>query len=293
MTDAPGSTSGPPGQLDNTRPQGRLENKVAIVTGAGSGIGEASARRFAAEGAAVVAADIRLHKVDDVVRAIGDEGGQALAVAVDVADAGQVEAMVATAVDHFGGLDVLFNNAGTLRPGTAEELSVDDWDLVMAVNVRSVFLGAKYAVGAMRERGGGSIINTASISGLHGDGGAVCYAASKAAVINLTRALSTDHAAEGIRVNAICPGTIETPPVKRMMADPAVLDVNLAAHSLGRLGRPSEIAAAALWLASDESSFVTGEYLVVDGGLRSRSPLGRLADPRPPAKREATTGGGR
>jgi NAD(P)-dependent dehydrogenase (short-subunit alcohol dehydrogenase family) len=192
-----------------------------------------------------------------------------------------VAAMVATAVDVYGGLDVLFNNAGTLRPGTAVELSVADWDLVMAVNVRSVFLGAKYAVPAMMARGGGSIVNTGSVSGLHGDGGAVVYAASKAAVINLTRALSTDHAPDGIRVNAICPGTILTPPVERMMADPDVLELNIAAHALGRLGQPEEIAAVAAWLASDESSFVTGEAITVDGGLHARSPLGRLADPRP------------
>ncbi|MDH3682500.1 MAG: SDR family oxidoreductase [Acidimicrobiia bacterium] len=264
---------------------GLLENKVTIVTGAGSGIGEASAKRFAADGAAVVAVDIREAKVQEVASAINDSGGHAIPLGANVAEPADVEAMIAETVGQLGGLDVLFSNAGTIRPGTAEELSVEDWDLVMAVNVRSVFLGAKYAVPAMRDRGGGSIINTASISGLHGDGGAVCYAASKAAVINLTRALSTDHAGEGIRVNAICPGTIQTPPVKRMMENPAALEVNLAAHSIGRLGLPEEIAAAAAWLASDESSFVTGEHLVVDGGLRARSPLGRLADPRPPSKR--------
>lgn len=264
---------------------GVLENKVAIVTGAGSGIGAATAVRFAAEGAAVVAVDIRESKAHETVEEIAANGGHALAMGVDVAEAAAVEAMVSETVAQFGGLDVLFSNAGTIRLGTAVELSVEDWDLVMAVNVRSVFLGAKYAVPAMETRGGGSIVNTASISGLHGDGGAVCYAASKAAVINLTRALSTDHAAAGIRVNAICPGTIATPPVQRMMEDPVALEVNLAAHSLGRLGQPSEIASAALWLASDESSFVTGEHLVVDGGLRAQSPLGRLADPRPAHKR--------
>jgi len=264
---------------------GLLENKVAIVTGAGSGIGEASAHRFAAEGAAVVAVDIRAGKAAEVAEAIVAAGGHAISLAANVAEADDVEAMVDETVKRLGGLDVLFSNAGTIRLGTAVELSVDEWDLVMAVNVRSVFLGAKFAVPAMQERGGGSIINTASISGLHGDGGAVVYAASKAAVINLTRAMSTDHAAEGIRVNAICPGTIETPPVKRMMQDEAALQVNLTAHSMGRLGQPEEIAAAAVWLASDESSFVTGEHLVVDGGLRSRSPLGRLADPRPANKR--------
>lgn len=264
---------------------GVLENKVAIVTGAGSGIGAAAAKRFAAEGAAVVAVDIREAKAHETVEEIVGSGGHSLAMGANVSEAADVEAMVSMAVTQLGGLDVLFSNAGTIRPGTAVELSVEDWDLVMAVNVRSVFLGAKYAVPAMEARGGGSIVNTASISGLHGDGGAVCYAASKAAVINLTRALSTDHAGAGIRVNAICPGTIATPPVLRMMEDPIALEVNLAAHSLGRLGQPEEIAAAALWLASDESSFVTGEHLVVDGGLRSQSPLGRLADPRPAHKR--------
>ncbi|MDA3040373.1 MAG: glucose 1-dehydrogenase [Actinomycetota bacterium] len=264
---------------------GLLENKIAIVTGAASGLGAASALRFAAEGAAVLAVDVRGAKAAETAAAINEAGGHGLSFEADVSKADDVEAMVAEAVSQFGGLDVLFSNAGTLRPGTAVELSVEDWDFVMAVNVRSVFLGAKFAVPAMEARGGGSIINTASISGLHGDGGAVVYAASKAAVINLTRALATDHAAAGIRVNAICPGTIATPPVLRMMADPEVLAVNVNAHSLGRLGQPEEIAAAALWLASDESSFVTGEHLVVDGGLRSKSPLGRLADPRPVHKR--------
>jgi len=262
-----------------------LQGKVAIVTGAGSGIGEASALRFALEGAAVVVADIRGHKAETVASAIERDGGTCVAAEVDVSRSDQVKAMVEGAVDRFGGLDVLFNNAGTVRPGSAVELDEADWDLVMAVNVRSVFLGAKHAVPVMVERGGGAIVNTASISGLHGDGGAVAYAASKAAVINLTRALSTDHAADGIRVNAICPGTIETPPVLRMLDDPEVRRRNIDAHAVGRLGRPEEIAAAAAWLASDEASFVTGEALVVDGGLRAMSPLGRLADPRPAHRR--------
>lgn len=258
-----------------------LEEKIAIVTGGGSGIGAASARRFADEGAAVVVADIRGRKAEEVAQEIVEGGGAAIGIEVDVSDPASVESMVSTCVENYGRLDVLYNNAGTLRPGTAVELAVDDWDLVMAVNVRSVFLGAKFAVPLMEAQGGGSIINTASISGLHGDGGAVVYAASKAAVINLTRALSTDHAAAGVRVNAICPGTIETPPIKRMMSDPETLEVNIRAHAMRRLGRPDEIANAAVWLASDQSSFVTGEALVVDGGLRAQSPLGRLADPRP------------
>lgn len=264
---------------------GLLAGKTAVVTGAGSGIGAASARRFAAEGAAVLVVDIRGAKAQETAAAIIDAGGNADAAQADVSQPDQVERAIQHCVDAFGGIDVLFNNAGTLRPGTAVDLSVDDWDLVMNVNVRSVFLGAKYAVPHMRARGGGAIVNTASISGLHGDGGAVVYAASKAAVINLTRALSTDHAAEGIRVNAICPGSIATPPVQRMVEDPEVLAVNLRAHALGRLGEPEEIANAAVWLASDQASFVTGEALVVDGGLRARSPLGVLADPRPAHRR--------
>ena len=258
-----------------------LTDKVAIVTGGGSGIGEATSLRFSQEGAAVIVADMRLRKAEAVAKQINEQGGHALAIEVDVSIAESVATLVDRTVAEYGQLDVMFNNAGTLRPGTVIELDVDDWDLVMGVNVRSVYLGGKFAIPAMLNSGGGSIINTASISGLHGDGGAVAYAASKAAVINLTRAMSTDHAADGIRVNAICPGTIETPPVMRMMEDPVALEINMRAHAIGRLGRPEEIASAALWLASDESSFVSGEAIVVDGGLRAQSPLGRLADPRP------------
>lgn len=263
----------------------QLENKVAIVTGAGSGIGAATALRFAIEGAKVLVADIRMHKADQVAADIEDQGGVAFACEVNVARPESVEAMIATCINQFGRLDVLFNNAGTVIPGTAPELSVENWDLVMNVNVRSVFLGAKYAVPHMEAQGSGAIINTASISGLHGDGASVVYAASKAAVINLTRALSTDHAANGVRVNAICPGTIATPPVQRMMSDEDAHRRNIEAHAMGRLGQPEEIANAALWLASDESSFVTGESIVVDGGLRARSPIGAMADPRPLGKR--------
>ena len=258
-----------------------LTDKVAIVTGGGSGIGEATSLRFSQEGAAVIVADMRLRKAEAVAKQINEQGGHALAIEVDVSIPESVATLVERTVAEYGQLDVMFNNAGTLRPGTVIELDVDDWDLVMGVNVRSVYLGGKFAIPAMLNSGGGSIINTASISGLHGDGGAVAYAASKAAVINLTRAMSTDHAADGIRVNAICPGTIETPPVMRMMEDPVALETNMRAHAIGRLGRPEEIASAALWLASDESSFVSGEAIVVDGGLRAQSPLGRLADPRP------------
>ncbi len=258
-----------------------LSGKVAIVTGAGSGIGRASALRFAAEGASVVAADIRGPKVDETVAMIERDGGTAAPCQANVADAGDVERMVAVAVDTFGGLDALFNNAGTLRPGTAVDLAVEDWDLVMAVNVRSVFLGAKYAVPALVARGGGTIVSTASVSGLNGDPASVVYSASKAAVINLTRSLAVDHASQHIRVNCICPGAIETPPVGRMLADAEARRRSERAHPLGRLGQPEEIAAAAVWLSSEESSFVTGQAIVVDGGLTAQSHIRGMGDPRP------------
>jgi NAD(P)-dependent dehydrogenase (short-subunit alcohol dehydrogenase family) len=258
-----------------------LQDKVAIVTGAGSGIGRASAIRFAAEGAAVVAADIRLGKAAETVELIEGEGGRAAACQVDVASSPDVARMVAAAVETFGTLDALFNNAGTIRPGTAVDLSVEDWDLVMAVNVRSVFLGAKHAVPVMAANGGGAIVSTASVSGLLGDPSSVVYSASKAAVINLTRSLAVDHAKQNIRVNCICPGAIDTPPVGRMLKDPEIRQRSEKAHLLGRIGEASEIAAAAAWLLSPESSFVTGEALVVDGGLTAQSHMRGMNDPRP------------
>ncbi|MEO5901034.1 MAG: glucose 1-dehydrogenase [Ilumatobacteraceae bacterium] len=258
-----------------------LSGKVAIVTGAGSGIGRASAMRFAAEGASVVAVDIRGPKVDETVELIHREGGVAASCQADVAKGADVERMVAFAVETFGGLDALFNNAGTIRPGTAVTLPEADWDLVMAVNVRSVFLGAKYAVPAMIARGGGTIVSTASVSGLGGDAASVAYSASKAAVINLTRSLAVDHARQNIRINCICPGAIDTPPVGRMLQDPEARKRSERAHPLGRIGQPEEIAAAAVWLCSSESSFVTGQAIVVDGGLTAQSHLTGMADPRP------------
>ena len=243
--------------------------------------------RFAAEGAQVVAADLRGRAVEETVKLITDAGGVAVPFAGNVADNADTERMVATAVEAFGGLDALFNNAGTIRPGTAVKLSEEDWDLVLAVNVKSVFLGAKHAVPVMADRGGGAIVSTASVSGLAGDPAGVAYGASKAAVINLTRNLAIDHARQHIRVNCICPGAIDTPPVARMLADPEDRARAARAHPLGRIGRPEDIAAAAVWLCSDESSWITGQALVVDGGLSAQSHLTGMADPRPAHLRTA------
>jgi NAD(P)-dependent dehydrogenase (short-subunit alcohol dehydrogenase family) len=258
-----------------------LSQKVAIITGAGSGIGRASALRFAEEGASVVVADIRGPAAEETVAMIDAAGGKAMACQVNVVDSAAVQQLVDVAVERFGGIDALFNNAGTVRPGNAMRLSVEDWDLVMAVNVRSVFLGAKYAVPVMAERGGGTIVSTASVMGLAGSEGGLAYGASKAALINLTRCLAVDHAQQGIRVNCICPGLIETPPAARLVAGREARSRAEQVHLLGRLGRPEEIAAVAVWLCSDESAFVTGQSIVVDGGLTSVSQLSGVGGRRP------------
>ena len=252
-----------------------LENTVAIVTGAGSGIGRASARRFAAEGAAVLVVDVRGDKARACADEIVEAGARAQACETDVSDPPQVEVMVATAARDLGGLDVLFNNAGVSVLGTAVELSGADWERIWNTNVSSLFYGAKYAVPVMAERGG-SIVATASISGLVADGGQVGYAASKAAVIGLTRALAVDHARDGIRVNCICPGMTATPPMLSFLRDGPLSEAAADAIPVGRLGTPEELAAVAVWLASAESSFVTGQAIVADGGLTVESHFSRM-----------------
>jgi NADP-dependent 3-hydroxy acid dehydrogenase YdfG len=257
-----------------------LQDKVAIVTGAGSGIGRASAVRFAAEGAAVVVADIRLGKASETVELIEGEGGQAVACQVDVASSPEVARMVATALDAFGTVDALFNNAGTIRPGTAVSMS-EDWDLVMAVNVRSVFLGAKHAVPVMAANGGGAIVSTASVSGLLGDPSSVVYSASKAAVINLARALAVDHAEAEHPRELHLPGrhrhASRRPHAERPRDPPAQREGPSARPHRPAVGdRRCRGVAAVVGVVVRHR-----EALVVDGGLTAQSHMRGMNDPRP------------
>ncbi|MFE3200036.1 SDR family NAD(P)-dependent oxidoreductase [Embleya sp. NPDC055664] len=247
---------------------GSLHGKVAIVTGGGSGIGRATALMFGAEGADVVIADIDAAAATRVAEEISAQGGRAVAVKADVSAEADCVGVVAAAVETFGGLHVLFNNAGIIRRADAIGTSVDEWDRVMAVNVRSVFLMCKHAVPAMTD--GGSIVNTGSGWGLKGGGNAISYCASKAAVVNMTRALAIDHAAAGIRVNSVNPGDTDTPMLReearQLSEDWAAFEADAADRPMGRAGRPDEIARAVLFLASDAASYITGTALVVDGG---------------------------
>ncbi|MEV6032908.1 SDR family NAD(P)-dependent oxidoreductase [Nonomuraea sp. NPDC052116] len=245
-----------------------LDGKVAIVTGGASGIGRATALLFAREGARVVVADIDATGADATVARITEEAGHAIAVQADVSDPEDCRRVVGAAVETFGGLHVLFNNAGIIRRTTALDLDVEEWDRVMAVNVRSVFLMCKHAIPAMTD--GGSIVNTGSGWGLKGGGNAISYCASKAAVVNMTRALAIDHAKAGIRVNSVNPGDTDTPMLRdearQLGEDWAAFRSDAADRPMGRAGTPDEIAQAVLFLAGDAASYITGSALVVDGG---------------------------
>jgi NAD(P)-dependent dehydrogenase (short-subunit alcohol dehydrogenase family) len=251
----------------------RLKGKVALITGAGSGIGRSMAMLFAREGAQVVAGDLNAQGNAETIRLIEEQGGTARALPLNVTVAQEVQAAVQGALDHFGALHVLCNNAGTGEKHTSMlDLQENEWERVFAINAKGVFLGIKYGAAAMMKSGqGGSIINTASVAGIVGNPGYAAYASSKAACIHLTRTAALELARSHIRVNALAPAFTATPMVDAMVSthhDPERALQKLGSSiPLGRLGTPEEIANAALFLASDESSFMTGAVLVIDGGL--------------------------
>lgn len=254
---------------------GRLDGKVALITGAGSGIGEATARRFAEEGAAVAIADIDGDAASRVAQDIASTGAKTLGLAADVTRNADNARMVEETVAALGGLDIFLANAGIERNGTVVSQSEEDWDAVFDVIVKGSFLGSKHAIPAIRERGGGSVLFTASVGGLWGSTNAAAYSAAKAAVVNMTYTLALDHAHQNIRVNCVCPGGTRTPLVDQLLETmPEVKEqmTQVLARIVplgGRLAEPVEIANAFLYLASDEASFVTGHALVVDGGQRA------------------------
>lgn len=249
----------------------KLQGKIVIVTGAGSGIGEAAAMLLAQEGAHLCVVDLSAAAARRVATQIQDAGGSADAWEVDIARAEAVQAAWEAIVARHGRIDVLVNNAGYGIAGTVAETSLEDWSALMRVNVDGVFHGCKYAVPVMQRQGGGVIVNTASVAAVVGLRQRAAYCASKGAVTALTRAMAVDHAADGIRVNCVAPGTIESPYFAQIFAqaeDPAGLRRTLEQRQLmGRLGQPAEVARAILFLASDDGGFATGSTLVLDGGL--------------------------
>ena len=254
----------------------RLEGKVAIVTGAGSsgrgiGNGKAAAVVFAREGAKVLLVDSVEQRARDTLAMISEEEGEASVFQADVTDAGQCRQMVETAVERYGRLDILDNNVGISQRGTVVEISEEDWDRVMAVNVKSVVLCSRYAIPRMIEGGGGSIVNISSIAGLRAHS-STPYTTSKAAVIGLTMSMAADHGKDNIRVNCIAPGLVYTPMVAPRM-DEALREGRQSAAPLGREGDGWDIAYAALYLASDEARWVTGVVLPVDAGLLTVTPV--------------------
>src|SRR5712692_2907983 len=248
----------------------RLENKVALITGGGSGIGKASCLLFAREGAKVVVVDLKKETAEATAGEINDAAGDARAFAADVSKAGDAEAMVRFAEESCGRLDVIFNNAGIFHndDNSVTNTSEKIWDLVIDINLKGVFLGCQYAIPAMQRAGGGSIINTASFVAIMGAAAPqIAYTASKGGVLAMTREIAVEFAKKNIRANALCPGPVETPLLAELLSDPARRQRRLVHIPMGRFARAEEIANAALFLASDESSYVNGSTFLVDGGI--------------------------
>ena len=243
----------------------RLENKVAFISGGGRGMGEVMAKLFAQEGASVVIGDVLEDEGKQVEAAINETGGNCLFFRLDVTDESQWQQGVAATVARFGKLDILINNAGIYRTNKIENTSAEEWDQVLAINGKGVFLGTKAAIPEMRKAGGGSIINLSSVAGLVGSADSGAYNASKGAVRLLTKSTAIQYAKEGIRANSIHPGTIETPMTADLLSGEGRRD-RINRTPLRRLGRADDVAYGALYLASDEASFVTGSELVIDGG---------------------------
>ena len=248
----------------------RLDGKVALITGAGNGMGQVASVLFASEGARIVVADFSEAGGAETVAAVEAVGGEAAFVKVDVANSDQVSAMVDFAMARFGALNVLYNNAGIFPAddGGVTETPEPTWDRVMEVNLKGVWLGCKYGIPAMLASGGGSIVNVASFVALMGAATAqIAYTASKGGVLAMTREIAVEYGRQNIRANSLCPGPVSTPMLEELMSDPVRKARRLVHIPMGRLGQADELAKAALFLASDDSSFMTGAQLVVDGGI--------------------------
>jgi len=251
----------------------RFADRSVLVTGAARGIGRATAEQFAAEGARLTVNDVAAEPLAALERELAEAGADVCAVVADVADEAQVEGLVDAAVARFGGLDVAVANAGIIPLQTIDEATLEDWEQVMSIDARGMFLTCKHAIRAMRTGGGGSIVCLSSISGLAGQSGQATYGPAKFVATGLTKHLAVEWAGRGIRVNAVAPGTILTDRVRELEHEPGgpeYLEAISAQHPIGRLGEPAEVARAILFLASDDASFVTGAVLPVDGGYLAR-----------------------